>query len=70
MARTTCSEVTLKCRAISAICQPQFSIVAALSSNVLSESMPVSINTTPQSLGLSWLLFSSVRSFLAAVLVS
>jgi hypothetical protein len=40
MARTTCSEVALKCRAISVTCHPQFSMVAQLSSNVSSESMP------------------------------
>lgn len=39
MARTTRSDVTLKCRAISITCHPQFSMVAQLSSNVSSESM-------------------------------
>jgi hypothetical protein len=44
MARTTCSEVTLKCRAICVTCHPQFSMVAQLSSNVSSKSMPFPIS--------------------------
>jgi hypothetical protein len=43
-ARTTCSEVTLKCLAISGTCHPQFSMVAQLSSNVSSKSMPFPIS--------------------------